>query len=258
MQQRKQALGQGRQRSAIAGDSGGEEHSTAGVPQFDPNDPVEPAQMERVARKSEAAAESALARKSVELVGRIRAGDGSVWRDISDQYEPLLRWIARQCRLSPEDTDDVVQLTWIRCLEHIDQLADPGRLGGWLTTTCRRECIRLATKRRREVPLSGPDLARLIDAAHDDGDPYVKVEVRDQHNRLYHAISALPERQKMLLIELLRQEDQSYLDLSRSLGLPVGSIGPTLQRAVTRLRLDPRLADLPSDVSDVHLQARSA
>jgi RNA polymerase sigma factor (sigma-70 family) len=177
---------------------------------------------------------------------------------MSDQYEPLLRWIARQCRLSAEDTEDVVQLTWLRCLEHIDQLTDPDKLSGWLATICRRECIRLATKGRREVPLSGPDLARLLDDGREDSDPYVEVVVRDQHNRLHHAISALPERQKMLLVELLRQEGQSYLDLALRLGLPVGSIGPTRQRAVTRLRLDPRLADLSSAISDDHPQARSA
>jgi RNA polymerase sigma factor (sigma-70 family) len=207
--------------------------------------------------KSGTVAESALSRKPAELVSRIRARDESVWRDMSGQYEPLLRSIARQSRLSPEDTDDIVQLTWLRCLEHLDQLTDPEKLGGWLATICRRECIRLATKGRRELPLGGPDLARLIGADHDD-DPYVKVVVHDQHNRLHHAISALPERQKMLLIELLRQEGQSYLDLSRRLGLPVGSIGPTRQRAVTRLRLDPRLAGLASEMSDDHLQARSA
>ena len=202
--------------------------------------------------------ESALDRKSVELVSRIRAGDESVWRDMRDQYDPLLRWIARKCRLSVDDIDDVVQITWLRCLEHIDELTDPERLSGWLSTICRRECIRLATKERREIPLSGPYLARLIDNGHDDGDPYVNVAARDQYNRLYRAISALPERQKRLLVELLRQEGQSYFDLSRRLGLPVGSIGPTRQRAVTRLRLDPRIADLASEISADHLQARSA
>jgi RNA polymerase sigma factor (sigma-70 family) len=233
MQQGKQASDLGRRRSAIAGDSGGEAHSTAGAPQFDPNDPVE-------------------------LVSRIGAGDESVWRDMSDQYESLLRWIARQCRLPAEDTDDVVQLTWLHCLEHINQLTDPHRLGGWLATICRRECIRLATKGRREVPHSGSALARLIDGDRADGDPSVEVVVHDQNNRLYTAISVLPERQKKLLVELLRQGDQSYLDLSRRLGLPVGSIGPTRQRAVTRLRLDPRLADLSSEIAEDHPHAWSA
>jgi len=49
-----------------------------------------------------------------------------------------------------------------------------------------------------------------------------------------------------------------YLDLSRRLGLPVGSIGPTRQRAISRLRLDPRIAEMSSEISDIHLQARSA
>jgi hypothetical protein len=62
----------------------------------------------------------------------------------------------------------------------------------------------------------------------------------------------------MVLVELLREERQSYLELSRRLGLPVGSIGPTRQRAVIRLRLDPRLADLSSEISDDFPQARSA
>jgi RNA polymerase sigma factor (sigma-70 family) len=209
--------------------------------------------------KSEAAAaESALARKSAELVSRIQAGDDSVWRDMSERYESRLRWIARQCGLSREDVDDAVQLTWLRCLEHIDQLTDPDRLGGWLATICRRECIRLATRARREVPLNGPDLARLIDDGQGDSDPYAKVAARDQHNRLYDAISALPERQRKVVVELLRQEGESYLDLSQRLGLPVGSIGPTRQRAVTRLRLDPGLAGPSSGTSDEQMEARSA
>lgn len=208
--------------------------------------------------ESEAAAESAFARKTIELVGRIRAGDESVWREMSDRYEPLLRWTARQCRLSAENSDDVVQFTWLHCLEHINQLTDPGRLSGWLATICRRECIRLALKGRREVPLSGPDLARLMDDDSADGDPYVEVALRDQHNCLHNAILALPERQRTLVVELLRREDQSYLELSQRLGLPVGSIGPTRQRAVSRLRLDPRLADFSSKRSEDHLQTRSA
>ena len=46
-----------------------------------------------------------------------------------------------------------------------------------------------------------------------------------------HAIVALPERQRMVVVEVLRREGKSYLELSHRLGLPVGSIGPTRQRA---------------------------
>jgi RNA polymerase sigma factor (sigma-70 family) len=188
--------------------------------------------------------EPAPADNSAELVGRIRNGDGSAWREMVDQYEPLLRRLARQYRLSGQDTDDAIQLTWLRCLEHIDQLTHADRLRGWLATVCRRESIRLATKGRREIALGEQSVTRLADKGQEERDPGAEMARRDAHDRLSRAITALPDKQRLVLIELLKEESRSYLDLSGRLGLPVGSIGPTRQRAIARLRQDPRLADL--------------
>jgi len=194
-----------------------------------------------------------------ELVGRMQTGDASAWRDLIDQYEPLLRWLARKHRLSAEDTEDAVQLTWLRCLEHLDQLRDPDRLRAWLMTICRRESVRLATRRRREAPLGGPEVARLIDERTCEADPCAEAAVRrDRHDRLHAAIAALPRRQRDVLVALLRQEGQGYLGVSRQLNLPVGSLGPTRQRALTRLRSDPALADVSPGNSNRHVRTRSA
>jgi RNA polymerase sigma factor (sigma-70 family) len=208
--------------------------------------------------KSHTATESALAYTREELVAGIRARNEWAWRSMTERYEPLLRWLARRYGLSAQDAEDAIQLTWLRCLEHNDQLTDADKLDGWLATICRRECIRLATKARREMLLTELEMVRLIDDTPAQSDPSTEAALRDQCARLHDAIMALPARQRMVLVELLKREGQSYLDLSRRLGLPVGSIGPTRQRAVTRLRLDPRLADVASDFSDSQLQARSA
>jgi RNA polymerase sigma factor (sigma-70 family) len=208
--------------------------------------------------ESKTAAKSAPAYSPEELIAGLRARDESAWRAMSERYEPLLRWHARHCGLSAEDAGDAVQLTWLCCLEHIAQLTDADRLHSWLVTICRRECIRLATRARCEVPLSAPDMAQLIDDGREECDPCAAAVLRDQCNCLYLAIMALPERQRTILIELLRREDQSYLDLSRRLGIPLGSIGPTRRRAVSRLRLDPRIAALSSEMTDGHLHVRSA
>jgi RNA polymerase sigma factor (sigma-70 family) len=208
--------------------------------------------------KSGRAAKSAPAYTSAELVAGIRAGNESAWRTLAERYEPLLWWLARRSGLSTADAEDAVQLTWLRCLEHIDQLADADRINGWLAAICRRECIRLATNLRREVLLSEPDMARLIDDRAQECDPCAETALRDQCTRLYHAITALPERQRVVLVALLKREGESYLELSQRIGLPVGSIGPTRQRAVTRLRCDPRIADLSSEYSGDQFQARSA
>jgi RNA polymerase sigma factor (sigma-70 family) len=208
--------------------------------------------------KSDTATESALSYTREELVAGIRAGNEWAWRAMTERYEPLLRWLARRYGLSAQDAEDAIQLTWLRCLEHSDQLTDADKLDGWLATICRRECIRLATKAQREMLLTEVEMVRLVDDARAQCDPSAETALRDQCARLHDAIMALPARQRMVLVELLKREGQSYLDLSRRLGLPVGSIGPTRQRAVTRLRLDPRLADVASEFSGRQLQARSA
>lgn len=181
---------------------------------------------------------------SAEFVERIRAGDDFAWGEMIDQYEPTLRRIARQYRLSTQDTDDAVQITWLRCVEHVDQLTQPDRLLSWLATICRRECLRLATRERREVLLGESAITRLIDGKQEEHDLSTEAAHRDDNVRLIRAIAALPDRQRTVLIEVLGREGYSYLDISRRLGLPVGSIGPTWLRAVTRLRRDPELADL--------------
>ena len=146
--------------------------------------------------KSETAAKSELTLTPGELVAGIRAGDESAWRAMAQRYEPLLRWLARQYGLSAGDAEDAVQLTWLRCLEHIGQLSDADRLSGWLATICRRECIRLATKTRCEVPFSTPDMAQLLASRPEESDPCAEVALRDQCTRLRRAIMALPERQR--------------------------------------------------------------
>ena len=141
---------------------------------------------------------------------------------------------------------------------NIDQLTDTDKLNGWLAAICRRGRVRLATKARRELLLSEPGMARLIDGRPSECDPCAEIALCDRYDRLYDAILALPERQRVVRVELLKRGDQSYLGLSGCLGLPVGCIGPIGQRAVTRLRLDPGIADLSAQYSGDHRQARNA
>ena len=59
-----------------------------------------------------------------------------------DQFSQLLWAITGDFKLSESDAADVVQATWLRLLEHIDRIEHPERIGGWLATTARHECLR--------------------------------------------------------------------------------------------------------------------
>jgi RNA polymerase sigma factor (sigma-70 family) len=81
-----------------------------------------------------------------------RTGDPEAWSEIVRGFEDMLRAVAAAHRLPSADAADVVQTTWLRLAENLDRLQDPSRVGAWLATTARRECLRTLRKVARELP----------------------------------------------------------------------------------------------------------
>ena len=69
----------------------------------------------------------------------------------------MLRAVVGAYRLTSADAADVVQTTWMRLAENIDRLEDPSRVGAWLATTARRECVRTLRHLARELPNEQPE-----------------------------------------------------------------------------------------------------
>lgn len=179
-----------------------------------------------------------------DLVRRALAGDARAWELIVERHQSLLWWMARQFRLGTEDAADVVQLTWLRCLEHLHQLTDETALGSWLVTICRRECCRLVSRRGAEVLLGELEEPRATSPdwfVAGAPDPCEVVSRADEHSRLRVAIENLPPRPRSVLTALLAGESEGYAEIARQLGVPIGSLGPTRSRALARLRADPGL-----------------
>jgi RNA polymerase sigma factor (sigma-70 family) len=90
-----------------------------------------------------------------DLVRAAAAGDARAWDELVRRYTGLLWSICRDHRLEradAADAADAVQLTWLRLLERLNSLHDPARVGGWLATTCRHECLAVIRRTRRTSP----------------------------------------------------------------------------------------------------------
>jgi RNA polymerase sigma factor (sigma-70 family) len=165
-----------------------------------------------------------------ELVQAAADGDRDAWDALVDRFNGLVWSVARSHRLSTIDASDVVQTTWLRLVENLSRLQDPERVGAWLATTARRESLRTLRQSARQVPTEElpevPEDARL-DAA-------LLVEERDR--ALWQAFGELSERCQALLRILVADPPPSYEDISAALDMPIGSIGPTRQRCLERLR----------------------
>jgi RNA polymerase sigma factor (sigma-70 family) len=180
------------------------------------------------------------------LVTRARNGDKLAWDEIVDRYAPLVWSICRRYRLSSLDTDDVGQSVWLRLVEQLNALRDPAALPGWLATTTRRECIRVLRAANKQGARSSnpPDLDTIPDEYAAAAEQELLTAERDV--ALREAFGALPPRCQRLISMLIADPPVPYAEISSTLGIPIGSIGPNRRRCLNRLRRHPPLAALIS------------
>ena len=175
------------------------------------------------------------------LLEAARAGDATAWEALVERYDRLLGVVCRAHRLSDTDAADVKQTTWLRALEHAGRLTAPERFGAWLATVARHECLRVLRRSARVRPCDGEVLERQPDGA---AAPDLRLLASEREDAVRAAVVALPPRDRRLLGLLYSDAEPSYTDISRRLGMPVGSIGPTRGRVLERLRREAPLAQL--------------
>jgi RNA polymerase sigma factor (sigma-70 family) len=179
------------------------------------------------------------------LVRAALDGDRRAWEELVGRFSPLLWAIARGYGLSRDDAAEVVQTTWLRCVERLDQIRDPDRVAGWLVTICRRESLAVLRREARAGSRTAGDPAEAIAALPDPriGELTEPLIAEEEAILLRDAISRLDDRPRQVLLALLEiyEDGGGYASVARRLDLPIGSIGPTRQRALTTLRTDPTL-----------------
>jgi RNA polymerase sigma factor (sigma-70 family) len=164
------------------------------------------------------------------------SGDERAWDELLDRFGSMIWAIARAHRLCDADAADVMQATWTALLTHLDQLKDPDRVGAWLATTARRECLRLLGQARSFVP-SGDDLP---ESESGEPDPIEGLEVDQRNTALWRGFRRLRSSDQALLRLLIADPAPSYEEISAALEIPIGSIGPTRARALERLQRELR------------------
>jgi len=167
-----------------------------------------------------------------QLVRDAAAGDQAAWNRLVERFNGLVWAVVRSHRLAGADASDVVQTTWLRLVEHLDRLQDPERVGAWLATTARRECLRTLRLSARVLPT---ETEQLPDPGT-DAPLGAALLSRERDRALWEAFGGLSERCQALLRLLVADPPPSYEDVGAALDMPIGSIGPTRQRCLERLR----------------------
>jgi RNA polymerase sigma factor (sigma-70 family) len=168
-----------------------------------------------------------------ELLIGIREGDPFAWAEIVRRYSKLVSTVVGSFRLQPADVLDARQMTWLRLTENCDRVQYPERLGAWLVTTARRECLQILRQARRTAGTAEIQVDEVIDATLGPEQRVIATELAQEVRNL---VAELPPRRRTLLWELFADIPRRYADIARSAQLPIGSIGPTRARTLRMLR----------------------
>jgi RNA polymerase sigma factor (sigma-70 family) len=181
------------------------------------------------------------------LIEQARAGDTRAWDDLVEGLKGLVWGTVAGFRLSREDRNDVFAAAFFRLFEKLDTIREPEKLPGWMATTTRHEALSLIRARQRTEPRGDlgerESLAGI--AAHDERllDDELLAAARAAFDRL-------PAAQQELLRLLTAEPPLSYEEIAARLAMPRGSIGPTRQRCLARLRATPELQPFLEGVTD--------
>lgn len=173
--------------------------------------------------------------RAADLVVAAGQGDRAAWEQLVDEYVGLIWATTRGYRLTGGDAHDVTQTTWLRLIENIDRISDPSRVGAWLATTARRECLRVLRQSKRTVLVEEWEEFDCADVNGEDLDTAL-LRLEEEHI-VREAIEELSPSAQALLRLLMLDPPPSYEEISAALNIPIGSIGPTRGRCLRKLQV---------------------
>ena len=149
---------------------------------------------------------------------------------IVDQYSQSLYWKIRSIVLTHEDTDDVLQNTFLKAWKSLPTFQGKAKLSTWLYRIAINESLDFL-RRQKAATLSSADadLAvanRLLADDYFDGDKSQAV--------LQEAIATLPDVQRMVFT-LRYYDEMKYSEISEILGTSEGSLKASYHIAVQKI-----------------------
>ena len=179
------------------------------------------------------AEQGTLASRAGDVFDRYRRGDTDAMGELVGMLTPILWHTVRAQRLDRESTEDVLQTTWLALVAHANSISDARAVLQWLLVAAKREAWRVLRNQNRQTP---QDIEEDSIATPDSQLPEQLALLGADQQLLWTHFAALPERCRQLLRVIAFSDRPDYAELARSLGMPIGSIGPTRGRCLAKLR----------------------
>lgn len=175
------------------------------------------------------------------LVNRARQGDTRAFAELVKRYEAKIFRLAQHITQNREDAEDVLQETFLKAYEHLDQFQGNSKFYTWIVRIGVNQALMKLRRRKTDKSVS---LDETIDTGEDtvtrevaawDEDPEQQFSREELGEILDSAIQSLAPTYRSVF--LLRDVDElSTEETAEALGLSVPAVKSRLLRARLQLR----------------------
>lgn len=155
------------------------------------------------------------------------------YRTLISTHKQRLYWHIRKIVLNHDDTDDVLQNTFIKVFRHIDGFNGDSKLYSWMYRIATNESISFLNKKAKHLHV---DMRTLQEQRVDNLEADVYFDGDEIQLKLQKAIIRLPEKQQ-LVFNMKYFDNLKYEEISEILGTSVGALKASYHHARKKIEL---------------------
>lgn len=168
-----------------------------------------------------------------EIMSVYRSGDKErAFKALMDNYRERLYWHIRRFTCSHEDTDDLLQETFVKIWTGLPGFREDSHLFTWIYRIATNETLNFLRKKKLRCLLNAVSLDDLL-CSKIESDPYFNGN--GLQRELHKAIQKLPPRQKAVF-NMRYFDDMTYDEISEILGTSPGSLKASYHHAYMKIK----------------------
>ncbi|CAM1363984.1 RNA polymerase subunit sigma-70 [Tenacibaculum litoreum] len=153
------------------------------------------------------------------------------FKSLVSQYKERLYWHIRKIVISHEDSDDVLQNTFIKVYKNINQFKRDSKLFSWMYRIATNEAITFINKKAKEKNIHISDYQLQITSTLDSDYWFSGDEIQ---LILQKAIATLPQKQQ-LVFNMKYFDEMKYEEISEILDTSVGALKASYHIAAKKI-----------------------
>jgi RNA polymerase sigma-70 factor, ECF subfamily len=165
------------------------------------------------------------------LAQDLKSNKELAFKQLVKLYQEPLYYHIRKIVINHDDTDDVLQNTFLKVWNNIENFRQESALYTWLYRIATNEAITFLNSRKRKSWISLQDTSDIL-MQNLKTDPYFEGE--EIQMKLQKAILTLPEKQR-IVFNMKYFDEIKYEDMSKILNTSVGALKASFHHAVKKI-----------------------